>query len=767
MLPPRIGGLKEMKKERLLIVGLVIMLSTLILLTGFFGRIGYEQSVRYAFVATDMDELTDYQLNHAEQLQSFDDVGAHVVTVHPLTVKGLRNDGKLDLISYSSLAINQDDISRQIRDALGNYPMKGENLIALVTDPALQGFIAQELSYRYTDYTNAFLEDGTTMVFAFQNLTQQNDLIVGYDYAELNLIKQVGMNAAVVYPSYTFENAVYPKYLKEFVNGNNVSFLILEENPYDNQKPMPEEMKTALRNLDVSLVLMEQANQVGNQTPYLYEDMFSVLKYNTIRGFSIDKIIPHDSTLYRYRYHQWFNSAIERNTVFIRADILKNPEVGNEENVHLTLQAIADFTGNLRGYQIGGERPEIPYIYGEETMAMAGGILLLSLLYLYLLLIVKKTPPYITETYFGLMIVTVILSYAFATNFTGLFALGIMVTASSMVSALLFRLDQKFTGYKKLVWMLVSSFILITIGVISISALLGGIEFYVSAKLFRGVVLSLLSPLAMAVVNGYLIYYYDTVPIKEIPTAIWQRIQKMNRWILISVGAFGLLFVTYYLIRSGKSNLILPLEDNFRKWLSDTLYIRPRLKEFLFAYPAFALLLFVTYTNKKTVWKFFFGVCATLLFTSIFNTFCHTFTAVTVSLHRILNGFLCGLIVVGVVFGVVVTIRYLLKQAKEPKKAKEVNHSEEKTEPQAIVSSEDNNVSDEVVSQTEELSVLEEEKPQNNEQNKKPDIKNQKKEENNKNNPKKQKNQKQGNKGQGSKQPMKKSGKNQKKSKKK
>lgn len=680
-----------MKKERLLISCLVILLTTLILLTGFFGRISFEGSSRYAFVATDMGELQEYQLNTVEALQQFQDAGSHVVKIHPLTVKGLQESGRINLISYSSLSINQDVISQQIRAALGSYPMKAENLIAVVTDPALQGFLGQELSYRYTDYTSAFLEDGTTMVIAFQNLTQENDLIVGYDYGELELISQAGMKAAVVYPSYTFENPVYPKYFKEFVTGHGVSFIILRENPYDNQLPMPEDMKTVLRNLDVTLVLMENENQIGNAMPRLAEDFFRIMKYNTVRGFTIDKIVPNDNTLYRYRYHQWFNSAIERNTVFIDAGMLKNPDVTREENVELTLHAISDFTGNMRGYQFSGTRPETPYIYGEETMAMAGGILLLSLLYLYLMLILKKTPAYFTEGYFGLMIVSAILSYALAPYLTGLYALGIMIISAALISAALFRLDQLLSKWKKLIWMLVCSVAIVLVGIISISALLGGIEFYLSVKLFRGVVISLLFPLLIAVLNGYLIYYADTLPVKKIPAYIWEHIKKINRWVLVSVGVFGLLFVVYYLLRSGKSNLLLPVEDQFRKWLSDTFYIRPRLKEFLFGYPAFTLFLYAAYHNKNIGWKFFTGVCATILFTSLFNTFCHTFTAVTVSLQRIFNGFLCGLVVSALVLGIVFLVRYLIMLSKKQK--------EEKAEQDAVQTEE--NASEEISEDTE------------------------------------------------------------------
>ena len=206
-----------MKKERLLISCLMIMLATLILMTGFFGRIDYENKSRYAFVATDMNDLKAHGLDTPEYCNRLKDSGSYVVTVHPLTLKGLQESGRLSLITYSSLSINQDVISQQIREALGRYPMKSENLVAVVTDVQLQSFMERELSYRYTDYTHAVLEDGTTKVFAFQNLTSENDLIIGYDDSELQFITDMGMKAAIVYPSYTFVNDSYPQYFKEFV----------------------------------------------------------------------------------------------------------------------------------------------------------------------------------------------------------------------------------------------------------------------------------------------------------------------------------------------------------------------------------------------------------------------------------------------------------------------------------------------------------------------------------------------------------------------
>ncbi len=658
-----------MKKEKIWVAGLIAFVMTLILLSGFVTRIQYETNSRYAFVSSDMSNLKANGKNTAEALAQLKDAGSRVVTVEPLTVKGLKETGRLELISYSSLSINDDAISQQIRAALEGYTMPEDGLIAIVTDLSLAEYMSTELSYRYQTYTNRVLEDGQTTIFAFQNLNQENDLIVGYDYLELDLIERSGQKAAIIYPSYTFEHPVYPKYFKEFFNSNNVAFLILRNNPYDNKLPLSEEMEAVLRTMDFTLVLWENENQISNEKPFLYKPLYQNLKYNAVRGFHMDKILDYDHTLYRYRYYQWFNSALERNTVFIHTNLLSNPSVGAEENFNLTLKAISDFTTSLKGYEFGDTRENIPYSYPVNTMAMAGGILALSLLALYLMVILKKLPPYFAEGYFVIMIAMVILSYAAAEKLTAIYALLIMVVSVSLITALLFYLAQK-DNRKKLFLIPASVIGILVSSVIGICALLGGIDFYTSTQLFYGVKLSLLLPILLTALNGYLLYYRETVPPKQLPKTLWNRIKTVNQWIFLPVGIVALLFLTYYLIRTGKSNLILPMEDNFRKWLTDVFYIRPRLKEFLFGYPMFALFLYASFQKTKTEWKFLCGVCATVLFTSVLNTFCHTFTAVTVSLLRVANGLLCGVIVSAVLVGAILLIQYLIHREKKPKTPK-------------------------------------------------------------------------------------------------
>lgn len=656
-----------MKKERIWIAGFIAAIMTLVMLTGFVQRIAYETDSKTVFVSTDIADLKAKGKNTAEALGLLQEAGSQIVTVEPMTVKGLQEAGRLELITYSSLSINQDDISRQIREALADYQMESNNLVAVVTDPSLREFMSLELSYRYTEYTNRFLEDGETLVFAFRNLTHENDLIVGYDYQDLALIESTGMKAAVVYPSYTFENPVYPKYFNEFVNSNGVSFVILRHNPYDNKKPLSDEMKATLRTMDFTLVVWENENQIGNETPYLYDELFSVMKYNTIRGFHMDKILNYDQTLYRYRYYQWFNSAIERNTTFIHTNLLENPDVDADTNFNLTVKAISDFTTKMKSYRQDNFREPIPYPYATNTVTMAGGILALTLLYLYGIFLFPKTPTFYTEGYFCLMIASVIASYALAEQLAAFYALAIMIFGICALTAILFWLDKHKEGKQKLCSMLLSSFGILVCAIIGICALLGGIEFYTFTSFFYGVKISLLVPVIATAFNAYFIYYQ--IPVKQLPKAIWSWCKQINKWILLPVGFVILLLVAYYIIRSGKSNLILPIEDQFRKWLTDVFFIRPRFKEFLFGYPALSLFFYFVWTNAKTEWKMISGICATVLFTSVLNTFCHTFTAVTVSLWRVANGLLCGILMSALIIGIILLIRNVIIPKIEQKKA--------------------------------------------------------------------------------------------------
>jgi hypothetical protein len=112
----------------------------------------------------------------------------------------------------------------------------------------------------------------------------------------------------------------------------------------------------------------------------------------------------------------------------------------------------------------------------------------------------------------------------------------------------------------------------------------------------------------------------------------WQSPLKLGLAVASVVALAG---VVLMLMRSGNDSLeVSSWERLFRSFLDNVLGVRPRTKEFLFAYPLMLLLLYYGCNNE-----FLFLVpMAAVGQVSLVNTFCHLHTPVAVSLLRTANG---------------------------------------------------------------------------------------------------------------------------------
>ena len=86
------------------------------------------------------------------------------------------------------------------------------------------------------------------------------------------------------------------------------------------------------------------------------------------------------------------------------------------------------------------------------------------------------------------------------------------------------------------------------------------------------------------------------------------------------------------------------LEIRVRNALEYSLYVRPRTKEMLAAFPAIALFAAAAY-KRCYVLLVPLGAFAAISVSSVINTFCHIFTPVLVSLVRTLSGALIGAVI--------------------------------------------------------------------------------------------------------------------------
>ena len=195
----------------------------------------------------------------------------------------------------------------------------------------------------------------------------------------------------------------------------------------------------------------------------------------------------------------------------------------------------------------------------------------------------------------------------------------------------------------KLIYSLASIFacllVLGTAGGMYIGALLTSRSYMLGFDIFSGVKLSQFAPIAFAVL-WLLCALYAPSKRRDLP-----RGRNIPIPLAIAAGVVLAVAVAVLLLRSGDNMMqVSSLEIRFRNALEYTLYVRPRTKEMLAAFPAIAL--FAAAANKRCyILLVPLGAFAAISASSVINTFCHIFTPVLVSLVRTLSGAAIGLTV--------------------------------------------------------------------------------------------------------------------------
>jgi hypothetical protein len=166
------------------------------------------------------------------------------------------------------------------------------------------------------------------------------------------------------------------------------------------------------------------------------------------------------------------------------------------------------------------------------------------------------------------------------------------------------------------------------VGAWLVVGMLYGTEFLLKVDEFRGVKVLSIAPAAIVGVVLFLTFIRQTL---NEPVRYWHLM------IMAIVGAILLLYVA----RSGNVSIALPYEREFRQWLENLLYVRPRTTEFLIGFPLFILGLYMMMVKNKLAPIFI--TIGMLGFASIVGTFTHLHTPLLVSGLRSVYGLLFGL----------------------------------------------------------------------------------------------------------------------------
>ncbi len=190
------------------------------------------------------------------------------------------------------------------------------------------------------------------------------------------------------------------------------------------------------------------------------------------------------------------------------------------------------------------------------------------------------------------------------------------------------------------------------IGALLTSAVIADIDYLLELSFFRGVKLAQLGPIIVFMLLYLSIFGSKESLNKKFDMSGIQDILAYNIkvWVVL-VGGIVLAAGYVYMARTGHETSIEPLkiEMIFRNFLEEKLFARPRNKEFLIAFPALMLTVYMIIRRLKNWIPFIFGIAAVIGQTSIVNTFMHMRTPMYLSIVRTGYSLLFG-IVLGVIY---------------------------------------------------------------------------------------------------------------------
>ncbi|NLN75629.1 MAG: hypothetical protein GX139_04920 [Armatimonadetes bacterium] len=205
---------------------------------------------------------------------------------------------------------------------------------------------------------------------------------------------------------------------------------------------------------------------------------------------------------------------------------------------------------------------------------------------------------------------------------------------------------------------LVGAIAIAACGGLLVVGLLSGRDFMLRIEQFMGVKLAHILPIIVLALlyAGAIAWNSDTWP--KVKQRFYSAMKSMGANPVLIWQAAGMLaavaLVGLMVARSGNdSGLgVSGFELRFRSILDKILYVRPRTKEFLVGYPA--LLVGIAFALRgRREWAAPLVVVGSIGLISALNTFCHIHTPLELSLLRVLNGGIVGLIAGIVVYGLI------------------------------------------------------------------------------------------------------------------
>ena len=475
---------------------------------------------------------------------------------------------------------------------------------------------------------------------------------IGFDEKLLTKLKDKGFDILLRPADLPYSNTEYLDRYKKIIQDFGARYIIFSGNEVAGYPKSLNALEQIISQNNMIVGVIEAPSQVGIVGQKGLDEIMPTLGYPVNRVY----IVPdNDLTKLSAKemYYRWNRCVVDRNIRFIYVRPLENSGLSYIENINNTIASVSDFQKFIssKGYEV--DKPlvklsaaipcRVHYIFVALSLVFA-----MMLYILYLFAPKNITTLILTVCCIALSVILNMLNMDMAK----ILALLASVLYPSLSSLLFLRYLKKSEEKSLIIKMLFSLLILLgvnAIGMYTVVTALADIRYTMGIDTFIGVDTAYIAPLVLFILN----FISCFVGYKKLKGSL-KRILNFKITFLTILGIFAALFAIYlYLGRSIFDTYVTAtgLELKVREILESIMVARPRFKEFLVGYPALFALVYLYPKYKKTGFVFAMGAGVTVGCVSMVNSFCHVFTAITVSIERTLNG-----LVVGVVIGMALVI---------------------------------------------------------------------------------------------------------------
>ncbi len=611
-----------------------------------------------------------------DYLDRFAEAGVTTLTIGEDTMETLALRGDVASLKYGEASVSADADIRALADALDAVGgIERDSYVFVVRKAAVEARLDEWLPLYYTGEDYEKVTSDALSAFVFFNGNERADrIIVGYDEEALSLAEEHGLNIALSMRVKAHGSVGYIEKTARLAREYGVSYLrVLGDR--DDSAPdgeMAEKnvggLVSLVANGGMTLVLTENGNQLSNSRFIGYERIVGAAKGDVVRSFVAGYSVSGD-TAPTERYRQYRNSVIDRNIRFINVTAVMTGTMSNEAGEDAALESVKMLKTELsrRGFETETRPGRLEYNSHKYVFAVSASFAVLAAAAALAAVFGTGGVGYLVISLL-LAAVSFEVTFFLPDSVLGLYPTAVALVSPCLAIALSLRLLRFLCGegrrYGVFVVTVLTAALTLAVSAVCgfvMAALTSGAEYYLNNAIFMGTKLTLVLPLAFAAVA----YYYAFIRrecgvVADVKRALSAKVRV---WWLLAAAVMAAV-AAVYITRSGNVSSIASVEAAMRNFIADHMAARPRTKEFLIAYPAAVLFVlhFMRQRDRGVTGALpaVLFVVSALLPVSVINTFCHTFTDVSVQYGRVINGLILGVPVaaLAVVFDLIILTVY-------------------------------------------------------------------------------------------------------------